>query len=247
MLLSNFDAWCWFTGVIGFILLAAVLVYKKRYQTFPWFTGLLFFEIIQTVVLFLTHRFGGPKPYFYVFFTGEIIEALIRVGVMFELARITAKVLGEKERLRVRPLLWSLLVAASICVVIIFRLHGIQDPIVDYSVKVSLCTTILAGFLALCFAIVTMFDGIRVRIYSQAVTYGLVLYFAGKLIFQGALLLGDPDSWAWLQNGLKPVYIICLFAWAGIFWFEEPKQVLTDEMEKWRRYSEVLEQHKPVD
>jgi hypothetical protein len=242
MSLTSWDAWCWMIGVLGFIVLTFVLIYKKRYKVFPWFTGLLIFEIIQTGILFFVHHSGWSGLYFGVYWIGEIIEVVIRVGVMFELARITARHLGDKERRQVRPLLWTLVIAFSVCVWVIFREHGLADPVVTFAVKVSICTSVLAGFLALAFALITAFDGIRVRVYSQAVTYGLVIYFSGKLIAELALLLHEHGWWVAVQNGLKPVYILCLFIWAGVFWFEEPRQVLNDEMDKWRRYGVALDE-----
>jgi len=235
MSLSNWDAWCWIIGVFGLVVLMTILIVRKRYRVFPWFTGLLLVEIIQTAALFLAHRYGGERIYFSTYWLGEIIEAFVRVGVLFELARITARHLGEVERRRVRPMAYSLLCAAVACVYVILREHGLNNPIVTLAVKVSLCTSILGGFLALTIFLVTFYEGIRLRIHSQAVTYGMVVYLSGRLVGELALLLRVQNWWLSVQNGLKPIYILCLFVWSVVFWFDEPTQVLNDEMNRFHQ------------
>jgi hypothetical protein len=240
MSLSSWDVWCWLIGVIGFLTLTTVLIVRKRYRVFPWFTSLLLFEIAQTAVLFLVHLYGGNQLYFQMYWCGEMVEALVRVGVVFELARITARHLGVAER----QLVYALISATVACSYVIWRFPGLEDPVVTFAIKVSLCTSILSGFLALTIFAVTFFEGIRFRIHSQAVTYGLVAYFAGKLVSELAILLQEHGWWLTLQNWLKPLYIVCLFAWAAVFWFDEPRQILNDEMEGIRNTLAILEAQK---
>lgn len=239
MSISNWDMWCWAAGVLGFLTLATVLFLRKRYKTFPWFTGLLVFEIFQTAVLFLVHRFGGDDAYFYTFWGGEVVEALLRIGVVYELAKIASRHIQVPSRRFVWATTGSLIVAVAACAYILRMQDTIDYSIIGLATKVSICSSILGGFTALMVFVMVNFEGIKVRVHSQAVTYGLVLYFLGKLIGNIVLLTGDEGWWFAFQNGLKPLYIVCLFAWAAAFWFDEPRQVLNDEMDRYRRLRQI--------
>jgi hypothetical protein len=242
MSFSSWQAWSWLIGFVGYVVLMAVLVIKKRYRTFPWFTFLLAQEIAQTIVLFTVHRFCGRAIYASTYWTFELIEAVVRVGVLFELARITARLLRENASERVRTLMNAVIIAAAICAGLVLGMH-ISGKLMDVvAIKISLCTSILSGLLILSFVLTTFFEGIRTRIHSQALAYGMFFYFFGRLAAQLGLLFGT-QIWFKLQSFTQPLYIVCLFAWSAILWFDEPQRVLTEEMELLRQTCEDVERH----
>ena len=235
MSLSSWQAWNWLIGFFGYVVLMSVLVLRKRYSTFPWFTFLLAQEIAQTIVLFTVHHFSGPKVYSFTYWTFELLEAVVRVGVLFELARITARLLRENASDRLRALMNAIVIASAICAGLVLGMHVSGSLLVVTGVKISLCSSIFSGLLILSFVLTTFFEGIRSRIHSQALAYGMFFYFSGKLVAELGLVFGGTGMWFRLGGYTQPVYILCLFAWSAILWFDEPKRVLTEEMDQLRQ------------
>jgi hypothetical protein len=233
--LSSWQAWNWIIGFLGYILLMTVLVVRKRYRTFPWFTFLLAQEIAQTIVLFTVHRSCSARTYSYTYWSFEILEAAVRVGVLFELARITARLLRENASERLRALMNAIVIAAAICGGVVIGMHVSGTLMVVTAVKISLCTSILSGLLVFSFVLTTFFEGVRSRIHSQALAYGMFFYFSGKLAAEMGLLFGGTHLWFRLQSYTQPLYIVCLFAWSAILWHDEPKRILTEEMHRLRQ------------
>ena len=235
MSLSSWQAWNWLIGFAGYVTLMTVLVVRKRYRTFPWFTFLLAQEIAQTIVLFTVHRFSGPSIYAYTYWSFELLEAIVRVGVLFELARITARLLRENASDRMRALMNAIVIASAICAGLVLGMHVSGSVLLVAGVKISLCTSILSGLLILSFVLTTFFEGIRTRIHSQALAYGMFFYFSGKLAAEVGFVFGGKILWAKLSGYTQPVYIVCLFAWSIILWSDEPQRVLTEEMDQLRQ------------
>ncbi len=231
MHLSNWQQWNWLAGFLGYTVLMTVLVVRKRYRKFPWFTFLLAQEIFQSIVLFEVHRFAGGRPYFYLYWAFEIFDSLVRVGVFFELTRITSRLLKETTSDRIRTLMNAIVIASAICAAVVINVHSSAYLLAAIALKISVCSSILGGVLVSFFILTTFFEGIRSRIHSQALAYGLFLYFGGKLLAQLGLLFG-PARYFNFQTYTAPLYIICLFAWSILLWFDEPKRVLTEEMDR---------------
>lgn len=232
MHLSSLELWTWFIGFTAELTLMTVLVTKKRYSTFPWFTSLLGFEIAEAITLFLVHKYLSSHAYAYTYWGGEIFESLIRVGVMVEIARITSKLIRVSDNRHIKHVLACLAFAAAVCLYFIITQHGPGSWLETLAVKTSVCTSVLGGFLVIGFVAMTFFEGVRIRVHSQAIAYGTFFYFSGKMLLMLVLLVGEHDWWLQLQDYLKPVYIICLFAWSLVFLFDDPKRILSEEMDR---------------
>ena len=118
---------------------------------------------------------------------------------------------------------------------LVLGMHVAGSVVQVAGVKISLCTSILSGLLILSFVLTTFFEGIRTRIHSQALAYGMFFYFSGKLAAQLGLVFGGTRLWYKLGGYTQPLYIVCLFAWSVILWFDQPKRVLTEEMDQLRQ------------
>jgi hypothetical protein len=242
MSLRSCEVWAWISAFVGYLSLLTVLFVRQRSRVFPWFTALIGFQTAEVVGLYFVHRVSSSTLYAYTYWGLEIVESLIRIGVMIELARITACLLGEGDKKRIDSMLYCLGIAAFGTIAIVVSHHGFNDLLISVSIKTSLCTSILGAFMAICFVAMTFFEGLRVRLHSQSVAYGMFFYFSGRLLIEIKLLYGDVASWHRLHDFLKPVYIICLFAWCVAFWFDEPSRVLSSEMDRLRGRLRALEQ-----
>jgi hypothetical protein len=86
--LSTLDRFLWVIGLVGHIVLVAVLWRKRRAQRFPIFTTLITFYLVRTLALFFTMHYCGIKSnaYFYSYWTLGIGDVFLQLLVLYELA-----------------------------------------------------------------------------------------------------------------------------------------------------------------
>jgi hypothetical protein len=221
----HMGAWDYVLWVTGFALnlgLLAVLLHKRRFQKFPWFTLLIAQDAVQTVVLFCVHRY--PWINFYSYWSFEALDALLRLFVLYEVARVLLAQC-EMSMTGVVRRYWSFLVV----LVGVFATVTLLSPSSPYlPIKVALrigqMSSICVGGVTTLLILATFFFGLRFRIHAQAVLYGLALYMFGKVwVHTLLLLLGNLQQWSALEVSLKPVYHMTLALWIAYFWFEEPE------------------------
>lgn len=241
MHLSNLELWTWYIGFACYLLLMTVLVVKKRYRAFPWFTALLGFEILETITLYCVHRFLSAHAYAYTYWTAELLESLIRIGVMVEIALITSRLMKLPKNSHLKLVLTGLVAATALSIGFVVHHHSVGTWLSNLAIKTSICTALLGGLLVFTFVAATFFEGVRIRIHSQAIAYGTFLYFSGKMLLMLVLLIGADGWWRSLQDYLKPMYIVCLVIWAVMFLFDQPERVLTTEMDGLQRLVERAE------
>ena len=68
------------------LALLCVLLHKRRFQRFPWFTLLIAQDAVQTIVLFCVHNSRAIN--FYTYWSFETLDALLRMLVLYEVARL---------------------------------------------------------------------------------------------------------------------------------------------------------------
>ncbi len=86
MNMGSWDYLLWLTGFALNLGLLCVLLHKRRFQKFPWFTLLIAQDAVQTIVLFCVHKY--PAINFYTYWSFEALDALLRLLVLYEVARL---------------------------------------------------------------------------------------------------------------------------------------------------------------
>lgn len=226
----------WLSGYVGYLLLATVIVVRKRYKEFRWFSALLAFDILHSSCLVMLMAANNRKAYGAVFLVGEIIETVIRVGVIFELARMASRHISDSSNSNARWIWNSLVVGSFLTVLMVWNMKGLHNVFASVAVKVSFGAAIMGWVLAFTLFLIAFFSGIHLRVHSQVITYGLAVYFTGKILTGVVLLLGERGMWVTAQNMLQPVYIACLYTWCVALWFDEPKWVLNWEMYNFKTF-----------
>lgn len=228
--MGNLDI-LWVSGYVGYLILAAVIIVRRRYTVFRWFSALLAFDILHSSALAYFNHTGNEAAYGLVYFVGELIETGLRVGVMLELTRIASKHTGHSEGSNLRWVRNALIAAGIVTSVMVWHMHGLHSLVSSVVMKVSFGSAIVGWFLVITLFFITFFGGVRIRAHSQAVTLGLVVYFTSRVLTGVILLMGESGMWVTAQDKLQPVYVVCLYAWSIALWFDEPKRLLTPEME----------------
>src|ERR1700748_871457 len=86
MSMGSGDYLLWLTGFTLNLGLLCVLLHRRRFQKFPWFTLLIAQDAVQTIVLLCVHNYRAVN--FYAYWSFETLDALLRVLVLYEVARL---------------------------------------------------------------------------------------------------------------------------------------------------------------
>ena len=232
--MRSWDNVLWLTGFALNLGLFCVLLHKRRYQKFPWFTLLIAQDALQTIVLFGVHRY--PRINFYTYWGFEAFDALLRLMVLYEVARLLLAQCGMSIS-GVARRYWSVIVVL-VGVLLAFTWLTPSSPHlpVMLALRIGQMSSICVGGVTSLLILITFFFGLRFRIHAQAVLYGLALYMFGKLwVHTLLLLMGDLQHWSALEVSLKPVYHMTLLIWIACLWFEEPEVRPTPEMQRLMR------------
>jgi hypothetical protein len=89
MHLIRSDFLFWAAGLLGHVLLIAVLWTRRRMKSFPVFTLFIALDILKTVVLFVIFRTATRSTYDIAYYWFVIPDLMLQVGVTFEIARHT--------------------------------------------------------------------------------------------------------------------------------------------------------------
>ena len=232
--MGSWDNVLWLTGFALNLGLLCVLLHKRRFQKFPWFTLLIAQDAVQTIVLFGVHKY--PRINFYTYWGFEALDALLRMLVLYEVARLLLAQCGMSIS-GVARRYWSVIVVL-VGVLLAFAWLTPSSPRlpVMLALRIGQMSSICVGGVTSLLILVTFFFGLRFRIHAQAVLYGLALYMFGKLwVHTLLLLMGDLQHWSALEVSLKPVYHMTLLIWIAFLWFEEPEVRPTQEMQRQMR------------
>lgn len=229
--MGSWDNVLWLTGFALNLGLLCVLLHKRRFQKFPWFTLLIAQDAVQTIVLFGVHRY--PRINFYTYWGFEALDALLRLLVLYEVARLLLAQCGMSVS-GVARRYWSVIVVL-VGVLLAFAWLTPSSPRlpVMLALRIGQMSSICVGGGTSLLILITFFFGLRFRIHAQAVLYGLALYMFGKLwVHTLLLLMGDLQHWSALEVSLKPVYHMTLLIWIACLWFEEPEVRPAPEMQQ---------------
>ena len=232
--MGSWDNALWLTGFALNLGLLCVLLHKRRFQKFPWFTLLIAQDAVQTIVLFGVHKY--PRINFYTYWGFEALDALLRMLVLYEVARLLLAQCGMSIS-GVARRYWSVIVVL-VGVLFAFAWLTPSSPRlpVMLALRIGQMSSICVGGVTSLLILITFFFGLRFRIHAQAVLYGLALYMFGKLwVHTLLLLMGDLQHWSALEVSLKPVYHMTLLIWIACLWFEEPEVRPTPEMQRLMR------------
>ena len=77
----------WLGGSVAQFVAAGVMLRRRQVKQFPMFFSYLAFQIFQAALLFLLHlqKHQHYGRYFYAFWTGQAIGAILRFGVIYEI------------------------------------------------------------------------------------------------------------------------------------------------------------------
>lgn len=224
---SSWDKCFWIVGIVGHVLLCAILVWRGRWRTFPWFTFLIGEELLQSVLLYFLHTLERDfySLYFMTYWNLELVDALVRIAVISEFV-LSAYNYGSHVRGRIRAEVTAVCLLTVTCGVILHAHDALGGRFsrVEAALQVS---NIVDMFTVASFALLLTWmaaDRLRLKSHPFIIASGLIGFVLPKVVLRWIAWHHNPNHWRLLEFCLKPTYLICLIAWCIGLWHDFPTQ-----------------------
>lgn len=227
MRLSGLDLFFWAAGLLGHALLLAVLLIRRRARNFPFFTAMIGLSVLKTVLLFLVFRLCSSANYFYTYWTVVLLEQLVQVAVLYEIAIHVFRPMGrwaaDVKRGSLLLGTFSLITAAAVTWFSAPPPQLWQQAVV---VKASLFDSALMCEIFLGMIVLSVTAGFPWRTHVARIALGFGVYSFADLLIEGANNLYGMGSgsglYATLSHVRMALYLCCLGYWAVALWGEAP-------------------------
>jgi hypothetical protein len=240
MSLSALDYVLWMVGFLGEAVLFLVLAYRGRWREFPVFTMYMGFETVLSPVEYALFQHGYSSWYARVYWSSVLIEFVLQIGVVFEIARIVMRPTGTWVRdAKKQFIFWGavgILFAAALPFLVTPPAATLLDRL---EVRANLFTSLVVCELI---AVVTRTSkslGLGWRNHVMALGNGWTAWAVVAILVDGLhSYFGAERYFGELEHVRMFAYLAVLGYWMVQFWLEEPaRQPLSPEL---RAYIENL-------
>lgn len=224
----------WAASFLGHAALIAVLILKRRSQSFPIFTTAITFQAFVSVLLFLISRDGSFHAYVLAYWVTAFPDYAFQVAVIFEMARIVLRPTGTwVSDARRSFLLWGgigLLLAAAVA----FALGSPGAKGLNlWDERITLFTSLLTCELFAAMIVSANRLGLQWRSHVIALGQGLTLW---ALLNLGSdvlhVIVGWERDFALYDDIREFAYLGALLFWIASFWLPETERApLSPDME----------------
>lgn len=231
---SDWDKGFWFAGIIGHVILLAILITRRRYRVFPWFTLSIIWELAQSEYFFLIHQLGVKyyPLYFYSYWALELMDALIRVIVIWELLESVSKDIQDHRGYSVRDLGFGFVAFLVCCIILVWHVVPGGPSSVRNVMQVTIAAdTLTVGVCLLSFRWSVRY-GLRFRSHAMTIALGMVGFVLSKMLVHWVVTTHSASQWSILERGLEPLYLICLLCWCIFLYLNEPAMGQEGEQEE---------------
>lgn len=236
MNVTIFEDVVWALSFLVNACLLLVLVVKQRWREFPFFTAWMGFQVLLTVALFAIYRQGSAKLYSEVYWSTGILDFLLQICVVTEIARIVLRSRGtwihdSRKRFIVFAVLGTLFAAA-----VTFIMHpSARTSNEVWEMRADLFTSLMfcEVFLAM------MGSANRLSLQWDTHVMGLgegLLAWGSVAVIIDAMhtFLGRYRWYALLEDLRSVVWIAAGIYWIIVFWRPQTeKPPLSPEMQKY--------------
>lgn len=206
----------WAVGLLGDLLILAVLFARRRVPRFPWLTLLIAFHFLSSVGLKATLHSSGHAVSAFTVIIIDLTDVLLQCAVLAQLTWIALLPLAGIRRLT----LPVLLVASGVLIVIGF------EPAAYHSLRMGLLPMhFLLSVLLLEWAIVLAFllRSLRLswRSHVAAISFGYGVFSAVQLAV-GGYFGREMSDYVFSPFLRISVYLLILLWWLVTLWLAEP-------------------------
>ncbi len=214
----------WAAGFTEQAALLLVLLSRKRFRAFPIFTSWIAFLVLKTVVLFAV--FGSLKEYYYTYWTGEVLDLLLQVGVIYEICRNVLRPTGTW----VRSALRTFLLFGAGGIIVAAGLAWVAHPAMSNSLgtwiergKLFSSLVSLELFVAMGFSSTRL--GLVWRNHVMAIATGWALWAAIEFFEELASAYHGPNYHGIVLDQIRifSTQAVTVY-WCAMFWLDEPAE-----------------------
>lgn len=223
----------WAAGFVETCALAFVLFAKRRWRKFPVFTILVVFNVLRTAVLFLLYV-EADRAYSHVFWGAGVLDIVLQVALVFEMARIVLKPTGDWVRDARKSFLFWGTVGALVAVGLSFAVSPeAPTTFLTWLNKGRLFATLLMCELFASMTLAASRLGLVWRNHVMGLGQGLTAWALISLCtdtihsyYGDTLLVGS------LETTRVIIYQAATIYWIITFWIPEPEsRTLSDDMQ----------------
>jgi hypothetical protein len=216
------------------VTLLSILIIRRRYRVFPWFTLSIAWALAQSEYLFLVHQVGAKfyPLYFYSYWALALMDALIRIIVIWELLESVSKDIQDDRSYSVRALSFGFFIFVACC--IIFGWHVVPGghSSVTNVMQASIAADTLTVGVCLLSLRWSVRYGLRLRSHATIIALGMAGFVVSKMVVHWVVTTHYASHWSILERGLKPLYLICVLGWCIFLYLNEPAMGQVGEQEE---------------
>jgi hypothetical protein len=230
---SALDYFFWMASFLGGAFLFFVLLSRRRWREFPVFTFLMGFETVLSPVEYALFQHGSSSWYARVYWASVLIEFVLQLGVVFEIARIVMRPTGTWVRdAKEQFIFWGavgIFFAAALPFLVMPPAATLLDRL---EVRGNLFTSLVVCELI---AVVTRTSkslGLGWRNHVMALGNGWTAWAVVAILVDGLhSYFGAERYFGELEHLRMFAYLAVLGYWMVQFWMEEPaRQPLSPEL-----------------
>jgi hypothetical protein len=236
MTFSTLDNALWAAGFLGHVALFCVLLFRGRWRAFPVFTTFIGFDSALTIVLFLLYRHGALAWYSRVYWSADVVDFVLQLGLVAEIARAVLRP-GEVwiSEARKRVLIFGGLgIALAALLAWGVAPPGLRSKEV-WEVRGSLFTSLATCELVVAVGFTATRLGLGWRNHVIALAQGLGVWSMVAAFADGIQsYVGAAQSFITLDHVRELVYCSALAYWTIQFYPPEPvRRPISPEMQKY--------------
>jgi hypothetical protein len=224
MNLSALDWTLWVACFLGEAALFSVLIGRRRCMEFPVFTALIGFEVVENPLLFAFYRIGTHSWYERLYWAVVLIEFLLQLGVIWEIARIVMQPTGTWLRDAKKQFILGGAAAVLLAAALSWMISPPASTLLDrLTVRSSFFTSLVVCELFVVMLLTAKQLGLGLRNHVFALVTGWSVWVIAAMLvdllhgYYGTHLYYDA-----LNNGRKFAYLAALVYWMVQFWQDEP-------------------------
>lgn len=233
MNLSSLDDLLWAASFFGHAALCLTLLVRGRWKSFPVFTTYAGFHTVLAIALYVLYAQGSRIWYAYIYWSAEVVEFALQVGLVLEMARIVLRPTGTWLRDARRQFLLGGCAGVGIAALLAW---GVSPPglrgLERWQVRGSLFTSLVTCELVLVMALSATRLGLGWRSHVMALGQGLAVWSIVAVAVDGIQsYIGGAQQFATLDHLRITVYCTALVYWIVQFWVKEPaRRPISPEM-----------------
>jgi hypothetical protein len=236
MHLTVLDFLFWAAGLVLNLGLLFTLWYRRRTREFPFFTALITLNVLRTIALYCVLRLGRKEDYFYSYWLLTILDTILELCIVYEIASRVFRPLGGWARDVRGTLLW--LVSMSILAAL--GLSWLASPpartwMQAVVTKGNLCAEALMSELFVLMMALSISARLPWKTHVAKIAQGLGAYSLFSLLIEAGHAYfgvgGEVPTFIFLSRARIAAYLFCVSYWTIMLWRQEqPARELTEDM-----------------